>query len=385
MSVIRLRDLKSIGVDKMGTIADRLQNEHLLRLENLDTDLAPPQGVFESTKNAIGMDDASSYLPFFGSNELRQAATDLVMRLSGVSYDWNSSTIICAGGLNGILNVLLALLEDGDEVVITDPIYVGLINRVRLAGGVPVYVPYKIDNGVWRLDCEHLDKVTTSKTKVLVMMSPSMPTGSVLSSQDWEAICAACCRANAWLLYDSAMERILFDGLEHVHPGSFPGMAERTITVGSVSKEYRMIGWRVGWIVAPPKITNDIGLVTISNVVCPVGIAQKGATVALRAPDSDIASVTEEWQRRRDKILEELDGFPVVKPQGGWSILMDASTFGLDGAQLLKRLLEEGQIAATAMTGWGSERSNNFIRFVFSNESVERLKGLRKRIDAAIG
>jgi len=125
----------------MGTIANRLQNEQLLRSENLDTDLLPPPGVVEATKKEVELDSANSYLPFAGSAELRQAAAALVSRLSGVSYNWNDSTIICAGGLNGILNALLALLEDGDEVVMTDPIYVGLINRVRLAGGVPVFVP----------------------------------------------------------------------------------------------------------------------------------------------------------------------------------------------------------------------------------------------------
>ena len=385
MIVNRLRELTSIGVDKMGAIADRLQNDQLLRLENLDTDLLPPEGVIEATKNEIGIDKANSYLPFFGSNELRRAATDLVMRLSGLSYDWNSSTVICAGGLNGILNVLLALLEDGDQVVMTDPIYVGLINRVRLAGGVPIYVRYKIDGGIWKLDCDQLAKAISQKTKVFLMMSPSMPTGAVLSRQDWEAICAACCRADAWLLYDSAMERILYDGLEYVHPASFPGMAERSITVGSVSKEYRMIGWRVGWIVGPPAIISDIGLVTMSNVVCPVGIAQKGAAVALRTPDYEIARAAEEWQQRRDTILEELQGFPVIKPQGGWSMLMDASSLGFSGAEFSERLLEKGQVVATAMTGWGSKRSDSFVRFVFSNEPVERLKGLRDRIEAAVG
>jgi N-succinyldiaminopimelate aminotransferase len=384
MTTARVRKLAGIGVDQMGTIADRLQNERLLRLENLDTDLVPPEGVIETTKKEVELDSANSYLPFVGSAELRKAATTLVSRLSGVSYEWNDSTIICAGGLNGILNALLALLEDGDEVVMTDPIYIGLINRVRLAGGVPVYVPYKIDNRIWKLDCDQLDKAITPKTKAFLMMSPSMPTGAVFSRRDWEVICAACCRADAWLLYDSAMERILYDRLEYVQPASFPGMAERTITVGSVSKEYRMIGWRVGWIVAPPRIINDIGLVTISNVVCPVGIAQKAATIALRTPDSDIASVTEEWQRRRDKILEELQAFSVVKPQGGWSMLMDASPFGLTGAEFSRRLLEKGKVVATAMTGWGSQRSDHFIRFVFSNEPVERLKGLRDRIEAAI-
>ena len=384
MPVSRLAGMAGIGVDRIGNLADQSQDGAILRLENLDTDLRPPPGVEEATRQAVAEDDANSYLPFLGADPLRQAAAALVSRLSGVEYDWRNSTIVSAGGLNGILNVLLALLEPGDEVILTDPIYIGLVNRVRLAGGVPVFAPYQIEDGVWRLDCERLRQAVTAKTKVLLMMSPAMPTGAVCTRQDWDSICAACREADAWLLYDSAMERILFDGLEYMHPAAFPGMAQRTITVGAVSKEYRMIGWRIGWIVAPPAIIDDIGLVNISNVVCPVGIAQAAATVALQAPDADIAAASAEWQNRRDTILQELDGLPIVKPQGGWSMLLDVSGFGLTGAEASQRLLEKGEIAATAMTGWGSERSANFVRFVFSNEPVSRLRGLRERVEAAL-
>ncbi len=384
MPVSRLSGMAGIGVDRMGNLADQSQDGAILRLENLDTDLRPPPGVEEATRQAVGEDDANSYLPFLGADTLRQAAAALVSRLSGVEYHWQNSTIVSAGGLNGILNVLLALLEPGDEVILTDPIYIGLVNRVRLAGGVPVFAPYQIEDGVWRLDRDRLRRSVTAKTKVLLMMSPSMPTGAVFTRQDWDSICAACQDADAWLLYDSAMERILFDGLASLHPAAFPGMAQRTITVGAVSKEYRMIGWRVGWIVAPPAIIDDIGLVNISNVVCPVGIAQAAATVALQAPDADIAAASAEWQHRRDTILRELEGFPIVKPQGGWSMLLDVSGFGLTGAEASQRLLEKGKIAATAMTGWGSERSANFVRFVFSNEPVSRLHGLRERVEAAL-
>ncbi len=384
MPVSRLSGMAGIGVDRMGNLADQSQDGAILRLENLDTDLRPPPGVEEATRQAIGEDDANSYLPFLGADSLRQAAAALVSRLSGVKYDWRNSTIVSAGGLNGILNVLLALLEPGDEVILTDPIYIGLVNRVRLAGGVPVFAPYQIEDGVWRLDRDQLRQAVTARTKVLLMMSPSMPTGAVFTRQDWDSVCAACQEADAWLLYDSAMERILFDGLDSIHPASLPGMAQRTITVGAVSKEYRMIGWRVGWIVAPPAIIDDIGLVNISNVVCPVGIAQAAATTALQAPNTDIAAASTEWQHRRDTILRELEGFPIVKPQGGWSMLLDVSGFGLTGAEASQRLLEKGKIAATAMTGWGSERSANFVRFVFSNEPVSRLRGLRERVEAAL-
>jgi aspartate/methionine/tyrosine aminotransferase len=384
MTVSRLRGMAGIGVDRMGALADLLKDKDVLRLENLDTDLRPPAGVIEATQQAATLDEANSYLPFMGANDLRAAAAALVSRQTGHAYEWNNSTIVCAGGLNGILNVMLAILEPGDEVLMMDPIYVGLINRVRLAGGVPTFVPYQIVNGGWMLDHEALERVITPRTKAFLMMSPSMPGGGVFTRQDWGAICAACQRANAWMVVDTAMERILFDGLSVIHPASFPGMAERTITVGAVSKEYRMIGWRVGWIVAPPSLINDIGLVNISNVVCPVGIAQAAATIALRTPDADVQAAAEEWERRRDLILSELQGMPVIRPLGGWSLLIDTAPFGFTAAEFSARLLERGKIAATAMSGWGSARSDHFLRFVFSNEPTERLRGIRGRIEAAL-
>jgi N-succinyldiaminopimelate aminotransferase len=384
MTVSRLQNLAGIGVDRMGALADVLNDEEVLRLENLDTDLPPPPGVIEVTRRAVGLDSSNSYLPFLGTKALREAAARLVSRLSGASYDWNDSTVICAGGLNGILNVLLAILEPGDQVLMTDPIYIGLINRVRIAGGVPIYIPYQINNGVWKLERDALQRLPSPRIKVFLMMSPSMPSGAVFCREDWEAICTACQHVDAWLLYDSAMERVLFDGLEYFHPASLPGMTDRTITVGAVSKEYRMIGWRIGWIVGPPSIMNDIGLVNLSNVVCNVGIAQEGATVALNTADDDIAAAVRQWQLRRDVMLQELEGFPVIRPQGGWSMLMDTSAFASSASEFSSRLIERGRIAATAMTGWGTERSNRFIRFVFSNETPERLRGLRRRIEAAI-
>ncbi len=385
MSVTRLAGMAPIGVDRMGDLADRIQDPDVLRLENLDTDLRPPAGVVDATREAVARDSANSYLPFLGANDLRRAAAALVSRLAGVDYDWNRSTLISAGGLNGILNVLLAILEPGDEVILPDPIYIGLVNRVRLAGGVPVYLPCRVEDGVWVLERERLAELVSPKTRAFLMMSPVMPTGAVFSPQDWEVICAACRDADAWMLYDSAMERILFDGVDHVHPAAYPGMAERTITAGSVSKEYRMIGWRIGWVVAPARIVDDVGLVNISNVVCNVGIGQAAAIVALGAPESDLAAAVGEWQARRDVILAELDGYPVVKPEGGWSMLLDVGGLGMTGAEASERLLERGKIAATPMPGWGSEKSADFVRFVFSNEPVERLRGMRQRVEAALG
>ncbi len=139
-------------------------------------------------------------------------------------------------------------------------------------------------------------------------MNPSMPSGAVLNRPEWEGVAAVCVRHSLWLLYNAAMERILYDGRPYLHPASLPGMAERTLTVGSVSKEYRMIGWRVGWVVGPPGVMADVAKVGIYNVVTPVGLTQKAAAAALTAPDSDLAAAVAEWQRRRDVVVEELRG-----------------------------------------------------------------------------
>jgi N-succinyldiaminopimelate aminotransferase len=215
-------------------------------------------------------------------------------------------------------------------------------------------------------------------------MSPAMPSGAVLTAEDWAAIAELCRSTDAWLLYDAAMERILYDNRPYLHPASLPGMAERTVTVGSLSKEYRMIGWRVGWIVGPPQPLADIALASISNVVCPVGIAQAAAAAALTAPEEDVRRAVAEWQRRRDVVLSELAGLPVIPPAGGWSLLLDAGALGMDGAAASRRLMDRGRIAATPMAGWGGPGSSRYLRFVFSNEPCERLAGLGERVRGAL-
>ena len=380
----RLAHLTGIGVDRAGDAADQLQDPSILRMENLDTDLPLPSGVIEASRQAIGRDDCNSYLPFLGMRQLRQEVAALQYRLTGIPYDWNSTTIMCADGMSGVLNVLLALVDPGDEVLLPDPVYSGLVNRVFLAGGIPIFVPCEKQGEIWKLNVSALANAISRRTKMFLMMSPVMPSGCVFSRNDWEILCEACLEADAWMLYDSAMERILFDNVEHIHPASFPGMAERTIIAGSVSKEYRMIGWRIGWVVAPPPVTNDIALVTIANAVCAGGIAQPGALAALQASDSDLSGAVMELQNRRDALLLELNGYDIVRPQGGWSLLMDISRLGISSAKAADRLLKMGKIAVTPMTGWGSKRANDFIRFVYSNEPVERLRGMRSRVDAAL-
>ncbi len=379
MSVSRLKHITKIGVEVMGDLADKLSDPEMLRLENLDTDLRPPQSAVDFTKRAVDDDEANSYLPFFGLNPLRKAATALVERQSGQTYNWETECVIGAGGRSGILNILLATLEPGDEVLLTDPIYVGLINRVRLAGGVPKFVPLIPSPEGWRLDMEALKKIAPEPVKVALLMSPAMPTGCVFRKDEWGALTNFCKLANCWLIDDTAMERILYNDQPAIHPASFFGMRDKVITCGAVTKEYRMIGWRVGWAVGPAEIMADVMRVSISNVVCQTGIAMGAAAAAIKDPNDGIETSVEEWKRRRDVAVEELKDFDVIPPDGGWSFLVDVSPLNMDAPTASKRLLDKGKIAATPMVNWGSKNSTRYVRIVFSNEPVERLKGLGKR------
>ena len=384
----RSASMTPIGVERMGDAADALHDPGLLRLENLDTDLAPPQLALDTTEAQVRDDDANSYLPFFGHDRLRRAAAALVERngaLPAGHYDWRRQCFISAGGLNGILNVLLALTEPGDEVVLTSPTYVGLINRVKLAGGVPRYVRMIPGAHGWRLDPASLHDAVSPRTRAFLMMSPSMPSGAVFSPKEWAAICEACVAANAWMIHDSAMERIVFAGAARCNPLHFPGMRERTVTVGAASKEYRMIGWRVGWVVCPLPAAEAIGRVSISNVVCPVGIAQQAVAVALESDDDGIAACVATWQARHDLLVDTLrPRFDVIPAHGGWSLLIDFRSRGLSGAEASRRLLAVG-VAATSMENWGVEDTGSFLRLVFANEPVERLREVAARFQRAFG
>ena len=147
-----------------------------------------------------------------------------------------------------------------------------------------------------------------------------------------------------------------------------------------------MIGWKVGWVAGPQQVMEAIGTVHVYNTADPVSLTQTAVAEVLQARDDEtgVRAAVEEWQRRRDLIVEELEGFRIIPAAGGWSMLLDVSGHGLDSLTASERLLEHGRIAATYMRDWGDENSDQFVRFVFSNEPMERLRGIGDRVRAAL-
>jgi aspartate/methionine/tyrosine aminotransferase len=352
-------------------------------MENLDTDLSPPPGVVEATRNALGDPGYNSWLPFSGRYDLKEVVADHVEARSGVAYDPYSEVVITTAEGDGLLDALLATTDPDDEVILTDPTYAGMINRVRLAGGVPKFAECRVVGGEWRLDLDSLRAAVTDKTTALFLQNATFPSGMVFTQEEWSAIADLVLEKSLHLIYWGSMESILFDDRPLIHPASLPGMRDRTITLGSVSIEYRMIGWRIGWIVSDADTADAVGIAHIYNGLVASGFAQAGAIAALTSPSDDLTKAVQEFQRRRDTVMEEMAGLPAVSASGGWSLLLDTETMGIPPPEASRRLLEQ-KVAATPMTVWGETVAPRYVRFVFSREPVERLQLLGERVRRAL-
>jgi aspartate/methionine/tyrosine aminotransferase len=381
MSVARLTDIPGFNIDRVAAAAG--DDPDVLRLENLDTDIPPPAAALEATRAAIGEDDANSWLPFTGRDDLKEAVAAYIERRGGPRYDGRREIVITCGEGDAMLDALFCLTDPGDAVVLTDPTYAGMLNRVRLVGATPRLVPLRVIDEEWRLDVDALRAAVTADTRVIFLNNASFPSGWVASDGEWDAVASICRERDVRLLYWGGFEGVLFDGRPIRHPAGLDGMRDRTVTVGGPTLEQRMIAWRIGWIVAPGELVNDVSRVHIYNGLVASGFNQIGTRVALGVPDEDLAAANAEWQRRRDETLRQLDGLPVVRPAGAWSLLLDAAALGLDCEEVSSRLLME-KVAATPMRGWGGEVADRHVRFVFSNEPVERLALLGARVRAAL-
>jgi aspartate/methionine/tyrosine aminotransferase len=381
MSVARLNEIPGFSIDRVAAAAG--EDPEILRMENLDTDIRPPQAAIEATKAAIDTDEANSWLPFTGRDDLKNAVAAYIQRRGGPAYDGRREIVITPGEGVAMLVALYSTTDPGDEVILTDPTYAGMINRVRLVGAIPRLAPLRVVDGWWRLDLDGLHGAVTDRTRAIFVNNASFPSGWVASREEWQAIVDLCTSRDLWLIYWAMYEGVLFDGRHVIHPASFPGMRDRTVTVGDVLGERRMIGWRVAWVVAPGDLVNDAGRVQIYTGLTTSGFGQIGARVALEQPPEDLAEANAEWQRRRDETMRQLAGLPAVPAAGAWALLLDTRALGVDPQELSSRLIDQ-KVAATAMTIWGGEVAARHIRFVFSNEPVERLALLGDRVRAAL-
>jgi aspartate/methionine/tyrosine aminotransferase len=383
----RMAGLPRIGLDIMGDQADERPDSY--RLENADSDIPPPEVAVAATRDAVGQDAYNSWLPLVGLRELRAAVARRIRKDEGLVYEWQSEVVITNGIQEGLLSTLLALLDPGDEVITPEPAYSGIINRIRLAHGVPRFVPL-IEADGWRLDLEALSRQVGPRTKAIVINTTNMPTGAVFTAEETDAIADLARRHGLWVIDDRAGGLMVFEDTQAHNIATRPGMRERTIILGGVSKDFNLTAWRIGWAVAPKEIIEHIGKAHMYNGTLTSAFEQVGV-IALLTDDAayaaDRAMRVRILQERAQSVavgIDDIDGLSCVESHGGWWLLLDHRPLEPDAETFAQHLLDEVSVAVTPMTTWGPSTAMGHVRIIFSNEPVERLReaveGIRRAV-----
>jgi aspartate/methionine/tyrosine aminotransferase len=352
------------------------------RLENADAYLLPAEHVLEATRAAVGSDRHNSYLPLRGLPELREAIALRLREDYGLEYDPEGEIVVTSGAGEAMLNCLLTFADPGDRVVLTNPTYSGMAQRTKLAGGVQSFTDLVEADG-WHLDGEQFREAARA-AKAIFYASPCMPTGTVFTPEETRLIAETAQEEDAVLLFNASLEKIVFDGNRVTHPATLPGLRERTVTISSVSKNYNMMGWRIGWVAGPRELVRPLEDVHIFNGIMPSGICQAGAAAALAGPQDWLAGVVATYERNRDALLETLasiQGLAPVKPEGGYFFIASCSGLGVSSPVFCRELLEATDVAITPMVAWGRDDwGAGHVRFIFTDEPEERLREAGARV-----
>jgi aspartate/methionine/tyrosine aminotransferase len=370
----RVASIVRMTMADMADLADARPGSY--RLENADAVIPPAPHVLEATRAAVGDDRHNSYLPLRGLPELREAIAHRLREDYGLTYDPEGEIVVTSGAGEAMLNCLLAFTDPGDRVLLTNPTYSGMAQRTRLAGAVQSFADLDESAG-WHLDEQRLRRASRG-AKVVFYASPCMPTGTVFTAEETELLAAVATEQDAVLVYNGTLEKMLYDGHRVTHPAALPGMRERTVIVSSVSKNYNMMGWRIGWVAGPRELVRPLEDVHIFNGIMPGGFAQAGAAAALAGPQGWLDEIVAAHRRLRDALLEELapiEGLATTKPEGGYFFLGNVSRLGVESPELCRRLLEATGVALTPMVAWGADDfGRHHVRFIFTDEPEERLR-----------
>ncbi|MBE7554949.1 MAG: pyridoxal phosphate-dependent aminotransferase [Anaerolineales bacterium] len=345
----------------------------VIRLEVGEPNFPTPIHIVEAAYQAANA-GFTKYGPSGGLQTLRELLAGRVSRVNG--YPVTAAQVnISVGGVQGILAALSALLDPGDEVLIPDPAWPNYEMAILLREAVPVHYPLYIEHG-FVPQTEHIESLITPRTKLMIINSPSNPTGAVFPRETIESLVALAQRHDLYLLSDEVYDELVFEG-EHVSPALYD--AERTIGIYAFSKNYAMTGWRVGYVVANEEVSRVITKIQEPMISCVASPIQKAAEAALTGPQDCIGEMRDSYRERRDAVVELLkeEGYYVYTPAGAFYIMVDISDAGVDSRQFALNLLEQCRVAVAPGTAFG-KLGDHFVRISLATEKGLLLEGLRR-------
>lgn len=370
-------NIKPSGIRKFFDIVSEMPNAISLGVGEPDFDTPwhiREEGIYSLEKGR------TFYTSNSGLLELREEICKWYKRKYSVDYDYRTEALLTVGGSEGIDIALRAMLDPGDEVIIPEPCYVSYVPCVELAGGVPVTIPLKNENE-FRLTKEELLAAITDKTKVLVLAFPSNPTGAIMTRKDLEPIADICKEKDIIVISDEIYSELTYGEETHCTIGSLPDMKERTIIINGFSKAYAMTGWRLGYVLAPKLIAEQMTKIHQFAIMCAPTTSQYAAISAIKDGDKDIARMRESYDKRRHFLLSTFQemGLSCFEPKGAFYMFPCIKEFGLTSDEFATRLLEEEELAVVPGTAFG-DCGEGFIRISYAY-SIDELKEAMKRIN----
>ena len=358
-----------------------LARPETIRLEVGEPSYTTPEHIIRGAADAARAGH-TGYGPNGGLGSLRELLADKLYRVDGFTAS-PDQIVVTPGGMNALFSVYLALVDEGDEVLLPTPGFPNMDAMVTLLGGRPVFYPLDADAG-FLPDIERLGSLVTPRTKVVFINTPANPTGAVYPAGLMEAIGALCQRNDLWLLSDEVYDEMVLDpDLEHTSAGRFDEDG-RVVTVYSFSKIYAMTGWRVGYAVASPEIAGLLRTLQEPQVSCPSTISQKAAEAALTGPRQPIREMLEAYIRRRAVAVETAaeHGLRVVPPRGTMYMLVDVSATEMPTLDFAFQLLDEYSVSVAPGSVFGPA-GEGWVRISLAAGEDEIAEGLR-RIGAAV-
>jgi len=308
-------------------------------------DFAAPQAMKDAACRAIQA-DINQYAITWGAKSLRNAIAAKVSHWSSLQPDPEREITVCCGATESMMAAMLAIVDPGDEVIVFEPFYENYGPDAVLSGAIPKYVT--LHEPDWHFDYDQLVAAFSSRTRAIIINTPNNPTGKVFTRAEMEFIAGLCQKWDVVAITDEIYEHMVYDG-EHISLATLPGMYERTITISGLSKTYSATGWRIGYIIAPPELTNAIRKVHDFLTVGAAAPLQEGAAAALAFPDEYYARLRENYLGKRDFTIDLLErtGFKVYKPAGAYYIMTDISSFGFADDLTFARYLVQDLGVAT--------------------------------------
>lgn len=376
----RSRAVEWSGIRIMFALADEIPGVVNLGIGQPDFDT--PEFIREAAK--IALDEGyTRYPPAKGFKDLREVIAEKLARENGIQADPDQEIFVAVGAMQVVFNTVLHLVDPGDEVIVLDPGY-DYYSQIRLFGGVPVPVEVREEN-LFKVEPDDIEQAITSKTKLIIINSPSNPTGAVLDEDQLRKVAALAQRHHIYILSDEPYEHILFDGKRHVSIAAFDGMKELTVSAYTLSKSYAMTGWRVGYAVAPKFIIDEMEKLMEHMVSGVTAVAQRAALAAITGPQDCVNEMLEKYSKRRALVhsgLNAIEGISCILTEATFYAFPNISDIGLSSWDLAKYLVRKHKVALVPGSIFG-KKGEGYLRLSFAASEAQLENGL-SRIEAGV-